>query len=101
MQRTKNHRGHKRRGHTIRHKSRAHGRVIMRGGGCECYSELNSIDHAIERKGDRILAAMESNTTKIVAAAAMDTTKIVAAMNKLNDNLVIIARNTLPGIFSA
>jgi hypothetical protein len=42
---------------------------------------------------------MESNTTKIVAA--MDTTKIVAAMNKLNDNLVIIARNTLPGTFSA
>jgi len=100
MQRTKNHRGHKRRGHTIRHKSRAHGRVIMRGGyGCECYRELNSIEHAIERKAERILAAMESNTTKIVAA--MDTTKIVAAMNKLNDNLVIIARNTVPGTFSA
>ena len=92
MQRTKNHRGHKRRGHTIRHKSRAHGRVIMRGGygECECISELDSIENAIERKADRILAAMESNTTKIVAA-----------MNKLNDNLVIIARNSVPGTFFA
>ena len=92
MRRTKNHRGHKRRGHTIRRKSRAHGSVLMRGGyGCECYSDLRSIEQAIERKTDsRILTAMESNTKKIIAA-----------MDKLNDNLVIIARNSVPGTFSA
>jgi hypothetical protein len=82
MRRTKNHRGHKRRGHTIRRKS--HARVKMSGGyGCKCDTDIDEL-----RK--KIVAAMESNTTKIVAA-----------IGKLNDNLVIIARNSVPGIFSA
>ena len=53
------------------------------GGGCNCDDDIDEL-----RK--KIVAAMESNTTKIVAA-----------IGKLNDNLVIIARNSVPGTFSA
>ena len=79
--RTKNHRGHKRRGHTIRRKSRAHGNVIMRGGACECYTELSALQTLVRENGlkaDRIIAEMKTST------------------NKLIDNLVIIAKNTAP-----